>query len=99
MGTRGFAMAKRCFVALLVAVISLAGNAFAALIVEPDGAVLDTNTGLEWEQALSPCCFYYSSGVGLPGALDYEANLTLDGGGWHLPLLGVQHTRCVACAC
>jgi len=88
MGNRRFAMAKRWTVALLVAAMGLAGNAFATLIVEPDGVVLDTNTGLEWEQNISPCCFYYYSGFGLPAALDYEATLDLDGGGWHLPLLG-----------
>ena len=87
-GNRRFAMAKGWWAALLVAAMGLAGNALAALLVEPDGVVLDTNTGLEWEQSPSPDFFSIFSGLGLPGARDYASTLALDGGGWHLPLLG-----------
>jgi hypothetical protein len=88
MGNRRCAMARCCFIALLVAVMSLAGNAFATLIVEPDGVVLDTNTGLEWEQHPSPEIFFLLSGPESLGAFDYAATLALDSGGWHLPQLG-----------
>jgi hypothetical protein len=90
MGNRRFAMAKVWTVALLVVAMGVASNAFATLIVEPDGVVLDTNTGLEWEQNLNlgHDFFYYYSGMGLPAATDYADTLALDGGGWHLPLLG-----------
>jgi hypothetical protein len=88
MGNRPFGIAKCWSVALVVAAIGLAANAFATLIVEPDGVVLDTNTGLEWEQHPSPDIFLLHQSFWLPGAFDYAATLALDGGGWHLPPLG-----------
>jgi hypothetical protein len=56
MAYRHFATAKWLSVALLVAAMGLAGDVLAALMVESDGVVLDTRTGVEWEQQPSTCC-------------------------------------------
>lgn len=82
MGNRRFGTVKRWTAVLLVAGIGLAGNASATLIVEPDGVVLDTNTGLEWEQNANHGPFSWT------GAVNYATTLALDGGGWHLASIG-----------
>jgi len=102
MGNRRFVTAKWLSVALLVGSLGFAGDVGAALIVESDGVVLDTNAGLEWQQQPGPCCLLYTS------ALDYQATLALDGGGWRLPTLGefqalnanlLAASPCTAAAC
>ena len=60
----------------------MAGNASATLVLESDGVVLDTNTGLEWEQNANHGPFTWL------GAENYATTLALDGGGWHLALFG-----------
>lgn len=82
MGDRRFATARRWTTVLLVAGMGLAGSASATLIVEPDGVVLDTNTGLEWEQNANHGPFNWA------GAVAYGNTLALDGGGWHLASIG-----------
>jgi len=77
-----FATARRWTIVLLVAGMSLADSACATLIVEPDGVVLDTNTGLEWEQNANHGPFMW------PGAVNYGNTLALDGGGFHLASIG-----------
>jgi hypothetical protein len=66
---------------LIAASFFLSGVANATLVAESDGVVLDTNTGLEWEQ--NPI----STNLSLPQAKTYASGLTLDivGGGWRLP--------------
>ena len=59
--------------------MGLAGSASAAFVVEPGGVVLDTISGLEWEQNANHGPFLWQP------ASDYANTLTLDGGGWHLP--------------
>jgi hypothetical protein len=82
MGNRRFATAKRWTAALLVVGMGLAGNASATLMVEPDGVVLDTSTGFEWEQNANHGSFNWA------GAVNYATTLALDGGGWHLASSG-----------
>jgi PEP-CTERM motif len=82
MGRRRFAAAKRWTVVVLVVGMGLAGNAFATLMVELDGVVLDTNTGLESEQNGNHGPFNWA------GAVAYGNTLALDGGGWHLASIG-----------
>jgi hypothetical protein len=74
MGFRNFAVSG-----LVVVVVGLAGSASASLIVEPDGVVVDTDTGLEWEQNANHGPFNHT------GAFNYATTLALDGGGFHLP--------------
>jgi hypothetical protein len=51
-------LARSCAAALLVAAGLVSGAANATILVaEPDGVVLDTNTGLEWEQSPSSSLF------------------------------------------
>jgi hypothetical protein len=82
MGNIRFATARRWTTVLLVAGMGLAGNASATFMVEPDGVVLDTTTGLEWEQNAN------HGGLNWAGAANYANTLALDGGGWHLASLG-----------
>lgn len=81
MGSQRSASATRAIAALLAAGMGLAGNASATFIPEPDGVVLDTVTGLEWEQNPNHGPFDWA------GAVAYATGLTLDGGGWHLATL------------
>jgi hypothetical protein len=78
MSNRRFATARRWTTVLLVAGMGFAGNAAATLMLEPDGVVLDTNTGLEWEQNANHGLFNWL------GAINYASTLALDGGGFHL---------------
>jgi hypothetical protein len=82
MGNRLFATARRWTTVLLVVGMGSAGNASATLIVEPDGVVLDTTTGLEWEQNANHRPFTWDQ------AKNYATTLALDGGGWHMPSPG-----------
>lgn len=59
-----------------------AGPAFASLIDRGNGVVYDTDTGLDWEQRAG------AEWIDYPGAKDYIAGLTLDGGGWRMPTIG-----------
>ena len=51
-----------------------------------NGTVLDTKTGLTWQQAVDPGT--YASADADP----YCASLSLDGGGWRLPSFGELQT-------
>jgi hypothetical protein len=82
MDDRRFAKAKRWTVVVLVVGMGLAGSASATLMFEPDGVVLDTITGLEWEQNANHGPFSWA------GAVNYGTTLALDGGGWHLASIG-----------
>jgi Protein of unknown function (DUF1566)/PEP-CTERM motif len=82
MSNRSSAMVRRWATALMVAAGLVSGAANATFMVEPDGVVLDTTTGFEWEQNANHGPFTWL------GAINYANTLTLDGGGWHLPLIG-----------
>jgi hypothetical protein len=63
----------------ILAAASLLSAANATLIAESDGVVLDTITGLEWQQNANNCCFTWNQ------ALAYASDLRLDGRHWRLP--------------
>ena len=63
----------------VLAAASLLSAANATLIAESDGVVLDTTTGLEWQQNANNCCFTWNQ------AHVYAIGLPLDGGRWRLP--------------
>lgn len=67
-------LALACTVSTLTA-----GSALAALIDRGGVVVYDTGTGLDWEQRPG------AQWIDYPGAKNYVAGLTLDGGGWRLP--------------
>lgn len=69
--------------ALLFCGASLSGTVTATttFVVEGDGVVLDTVTGLEWEQNANHGPFTWA------GAVAYATGLPLDGGGWRFPLV------------
>jgi hypothetical protein len=69
---------------LLVFVVSVFffGAAHATFIDLGGGVVLDSTTGLEWEQNANHGDFSWA------GAVAYANDLTLDGGGWRLPAIG-----------
>jgi len=69
---------RRWAIALLVAAGLVSGAANATLIAEPDGVVLDTTTGLEWEQ--HPFFDPFSWAAAGP----YASSVSTDGGGFHL---------------
>jgi uncharacterized protein DUF1566/PEP-CTERM motif-containing protein len=73
---------RQCALALLLAAGMASGVANATLIAEPDGVVLDTVTGLEWEQNANHGPFNWA------GAVSYATTLALDGGGFHLATIG-----------
>jgi hypothetical protein len=74
-GNKVRAWATVLFVA--AGLVSGAANA-AILVAEPDGVVLDTRTGLEWEQAPSSSTFNWAD------AVSHAAGVATDGGGFHL---------------
>lgn len=82
MSNRSSATVRRLATALLVAAGLVSGAANATFMVEPDGVVLDTTTGFEWEQNANHAPFNWA------GAFAYAFTLTLDGGGFHLASIG-----------
>ena len=75
---RSSALARKLKLLVLGASVLLSGAANASLILEPDGVVLDTTTGLEWEQNANHGPFNWA------GAVAYGSSVSLDGGGWGL---------------
>lgn len=74
--------ARRVATALVVSAgLVVPGLANAAFIDQGNGVVLDTLTGLEWQQNPVNGPFNWA------GAHNYATTLTLDGGGWHLAMI------------
>ena len=81
LGTRGCTIRHlEKFVLCFVAIFALfSGAANATFTTQANGVVLDTATGLEWEQNANHGPFTWTQ------ASAYATGLTLDAGGWRLP--------------
>jgi hypothetical protein len=83
MSNRSKETIKRWATAFLVAAGLVSGAANATFITEADGVVLDTVTGLEWD----PIANRHPLDTWSQAVADASA-LTIDGGGFHLALIG-----------
>ena len=79
---RSHALGKKFMQFVIGAAALMSGVAPAAFIAASNGVVLDTVTGLEWEQNANHGPFNWAD------AKAYATGLPLDGGGWRLPEIG-----------